>query len=75
MKTVYEILGEAGFVGAFLVIFYFLVNWVRLKLKISCPEEICLYLELIITGALFHIIFEYTGVNKWYSLNYVDKLK
>lgn len=76
MKTVYEILGEAGFVGVFLVVFYFIINWLRLTLiKVNCPEPYCLYLELIAAGALFHIIFEYTGVNKWYSVNYVNKLK
>lgn len=76
MKTVYEILGEAGFVGVFLVVFYFIVHWIRTKfIKMNCPEPMCLYLELIVAGALFHLVFEYTGVNKWYSINYVNKMK
>ena len=75
MKTVYEILGEAAFVGVFLVVFYFIVHWIRLNfIKVNCPEPMCLYLELIAAGALFHIVCEYTGINKWYSINYVNKL-
>lgn len=63
MKSNLTIFGEAIFVGVFVILFY-IIQRIVLKNK-------NIYIELFITGMIFHIIFEYTGLNAWYSLDYI----
>ena len=52
---------EAFVVGILLVILYFILS--RLA-----PPLVAVFLS----GALFHLICEYTGVNAWYARNYIQ---
>lgn len=70
MKPLTLVLTEAIVVGLFLIGFVKLVKTYILPQipNISGqPENIELY---FIAGFLFHIVFEYTGVNLWYSREY-----
>lgn len=75
-KTVLHIGGEAAFVGAFLIVFFYAVRYIDVKRIIpSCTPEQCLMIELFVAGFVFHVVFEYTGLNKWYSFDYVERLR
>ena len=52
---------EAFVVGILLAILYFFLS--RLA-----PPLVAVFLS----GALFHLICEYTGVNAWYARNYIQ---
>uniref|UniRef100_A0A6C0M071 Uncharacterized protein n=1 Tax=viral metagenome TaxID=1070528 RepID=A0A6C0M071_9ZZZZ len=62
MKPFITILQEALAVGLVLIVIYWLVNRLLLKYNI--------WIKLMVSGMLFHIIFEYTGINRWYVSNY-----
>lgn len=67
-KSVQLVLIEAAVVGVCLAILVYLA-----KRYITVPNisGYSMDIELfIIVGALFHILFEYTGVNLWYSKEY-----
>ena len=38
-------------------------------------QNACMIYSVLISGMLFHILCEYTGVNTWYSRDYCEKLK
>ena len=68
------VLTEAIIVGIFLVGFVKLTkDYILPKIPnlSGQPENIELY---IIAGFLFHIAFEYTGINLWYSKEYCKLL-
>jgi ABC-type spermidine/putrescine transport system permease subunit II len=69
MKSLVTILIEAVVVGLGLIVFYqsvkFGFNYIPLGNGLI--KE---FLQLFIAGALFHLVFEYTGINKWYVDNY-----
>ena len=67
-KPITTVIIEALFVGICLVVFTKLVEVVMIK----SPGEIDTDMIKIIfvSGALFHIVFEYTGLNYWYAMNY-----
>lgn len=71
-KSMQTLLFEAVFVGAFLIVFYELVKFV---LSSMLRKEQPLYLHLMLTGIAFHLVFEYTGLNSWYSVEYVKGMK
>lgn len=58
---------ESAFVGAMLVVLVMLIQ--RLAAK-TIPDIAILFLA----GASFHLLFEYTGLNTWYSLEYCKLL-
>lgn len=71
-KSASTVLLEAAFVGATLIVLVTLLQFVAPKLYGSqVPQSVILF----IAGALFHLIFEYTGVNTWYSMNYCKLIK
>lgn len=73
MKPISKIMIEASVVGVCLIGFYLLANKLRILSNLDC-KDMCLYVDLLVAGALFHIVFEYTGVNKWYSIDYINTL-
>lgn len=66
-KSIFRILLEALIVGIGLIIMY---NPLKYMLN-----DINHNIILFISGALFHIICEYTGVNIWYVKDYNNILK
>lgn len=64
MKSFQTVLLEAIVVGALLIVVYAAVEFVLQKYQMH-P-----YVLLFLSGALFHLICEYTGVNVWYVREY-----
>lgn len=59
-KNISLVLFEASIVGLCLIVLILLMEqFIENK-----------FLLLFVTGFLFHIIFEYTGLNLWYSIEY-----
>lgn len=67
MKKFSTILTEAIFVGVLLIVLYSLFEYIT--------ESSNKYINLLVVGALFHIISEYTGLNVWYALEYCKIIK
>jgi hypothetical protein len=64
---------EAPIVGVLLIILFsvilFLLNFSTLIKK---NHNIHMMLSVFLAGALFHILCEYSGVNVWYSKDYIE---
>jgi len=73
-KSIGLVIMEASVVGVCLILLVYLV-----KRYINMVPDISGYkldIELFfIVGFLFHVLFEYTGVNLWYSVEYCKLLK
>ena len=67
---------EAPVVGTLLVVLFSLIlvllNFIPLFKE---NHNIHMMLSVFISGYLFHILCEYTGVNTWYSKDYCEILK
>ena len=72
-KSISAVLIEAIFVGFFLIFFGNLVEYFKDYIPNLCGMKDKIEVYFII-GFLFHIVFEWTGVNVWYALEYC-KLK
>lgn len=70
-KTITGVLIEAAIVGVCLIAFYFITKYIIKFFEFKVTE---LSVLLFITGALFHLVFEYTGLNAWYSREYCKLL-
>jgi membrane-bound ClpP family serine protease len=53
---------EAIIVGIGLILVYFLVSHIL-------PSQ-SLWIQLFWSGAAFHLVCEFTGVNQWYALHF-----
>lgn len=62
-KKIDTIILESSVVGFLLVLIFFIIQHV-------INEQINIKYHLFVSGFLFHLICEYTGLNKWYSLEY-----
>lgn len=67
---------EAPIVGFALVLLFlsilFLLNFSTWFKK---NHTVHMILSVLLSGMIFHILCEYTGVNTWYSRDYCEKLK
>jgi hypothetical protein len=67
-KGFIKMLSEGIVVGIVLVVMFMFVRWIlpsAFIFDMTIPA-------VFISGALFHIIFEYTGINQWYAVDYVQ---
>jgi uncharacterized membrane protein YozB (DUF420 family) len=72
MKSLKKILIEAVVVGLSFLIIYCIVNRLlksTLSEYISSDKNV-FYVLLVLSAGLLHIVFEYTGLNKYYVDNY-----
>lgn len=67
---------EAPIIGILLLLLFVLILFL-LNFIIIFKENHSLHMSLsvLISGILFHILCEYTGINAWYSRDYCEKLK
>jgi len=63
MKSFTTILFEAIVVGLLLIPFTYVASRVLAR-------QPMMELTLLLAGILFHLVFEYLGINKWYVDNY-----
>lgn len=68
MKSFNTVFIESIFVGVLLIIVYIAVEFV-FKTLLNY-KDIHHFVFLFISGALFHLICEYTGINIWYVREY-----
>ena len=65
MKISQKLIIEAVAVGIGLVVLWYLFNIINKKFT----NKDNIMITLFIVGALFHLIAEFSGVNKWYCRN------
>jgi hypothetical protein len=80
-KPLNKVLGEGFFVGIFVIIISICVAFMlkaggypKTVLPAACDswnDTYIMQVNLFLTGFLFHVIFEYAGLNKWYAVDYV----
>lgn len=72
-KSIITVILEAAVVGICLILFVFATQGFILPYipKITETQQLEL---LFISGFLFHIVFEYTKINEWYSREYCKLL-
>ena len=74
-KSIGLVIMEASVVGVCLILLVYLVK----QYIINMVPDISGYkydIELFfIVGFLFHVLFEYSGINLWYSVEYCKLLK
>lgn len=63
-----NLLIEAIFVGIFLIIFFYISDFFMKSYN-------NIYFTIFLSGFLFHIVSEYSGVNLWYCNLYMSKQK
>ncbi len=62
---------EAFVVGFLNVVLFLIVHFCAMKLvgEKAMTNHIYLSVQVLITGALFHTLFEISGLNEWYCKN------
>lgn len=68
-KSINTVLGEASVVGAAFVVIFMVVS--TFPIPEAWPSLRKLYIQLFLSAALFHVGCEYSGINEWYSKNYI----
>lgn len=72
VKDVSLVLFEAVVVGVGLILIYEIVKRVVTQIGMKEPSNLVI---LFVSGAVFHLVCEYTGVNQWYSEKYCKLLR
>lgn len=76
LKPILTIIFEAIFVGVGLILLYVLTEFFLDYMNISIKNQFTYkYTTLFISGFIFHVFFEYSGVNLWYSKEYCKLIK
>jgi hypothetical protein len=73
-KSVSKVLTEALVVGVLLIVMYDLTKKALEFSPILKQFVENKYVLLLSTGILFHIVCEYSGLNRWYALDYCSKI-
>jgi len=73
LKPLSTVFYEATFVGVALILLYILTEFAFKYLNIDALNY--KYITLFVSGFIFHVIFEYSGVNLWYSKEYCKLIK
>ena len=72
-KSLSTIITESTVVGIGLIFVYYIVNYIITN---YIPQlNLNLHIKLFISGFIFHVICEYTGVNIWYVKEYSKLMK
>lgn len=71
LKPIITVIYEAIFVGIGLIIIYNLTEFLIKYSNIQINKVIILF----ISGFMFHILFEYIGLNLWYAKEYCKLIK
>lgn len=70
-KSILNVLFEAIIVGVLLIVIYKILEYIKIDEYVNVSEKIDKQIVLLfISGFLFHIICEYTGINIWYVKEY-----
>ena len=66
-----RLLLEALVVAVGMVVVFYVVHFAFMKAfrQAAMTHHGLLALQIAIAAALFHVIFEYTGLNEWYCVN------
>jgi len=66
-----RLFGEAVVVGMGNVVIFFIIHGIAMLLvkERAMTNHLYLAIQLLLTGAMFHTIFEITGLNTWYCSN------
>jgi hypothetical protein len=75
LKSFTLILTEATIVGIVLILFFNITDYIFNYYKLDSSNLLYFNIKLFISGFLFHLLFEYTGVNLWYSQEYCKLIK
>tara|TARA_B100000945_G_C20376759_1_gene595002 strand:- start:992 stop:1210 length:219 start_codon:yes stop_codon:yes gene_type:complete len=71
--TPLRLLGEAVVVGLGNVVLFFVVHFLAMLFLKNQAMTNHIYIKVLLTGVLFHTIFEITGMNTWYCKNRRDE--
>ena len=71
MPSVTKVFSESIVVGIIFVLLFLAIHSIDMELNVkSSMSHSGMLRQAFIAGMLGHIIFEYTGINKWYVKQY-----
>ena len=71
-KNVWTVLLEAFIVGVILVLIYNFIKYAFFQYVPNFTGNKVNIELILISGIVFHLLFEYTGLNIWYSKKYCE---
>jgi hypothetical protein len=71
-KSVWTVFFEAFIVGVILVIIYNFIKYFGYKYIPNFSGNKVNIEIILVSGIVFHLLFEYTGLNIWYSKKYCE---